>query len=158
MGRSAAPRPDDRLRWLDSVAGRRCVPPPGLPSRQLAEALWLSLESTNRKQCLVRCLPAQPTLAFAVNGDGRPERSRRAATTETGSSHDPCRRRVQSHATTRPPSNAAISRPSAPQKDHTVSLVSSTPPPNQIVLHRPVETAPFFGNHIVTTEKPTCRD
>jgi hypothetical protein len=77
---------------------------------------------------------------------GLPERSRRAALTETGSSHDPCRRRAQSHATTRPPSNAAISRPSAPQKDHTAFLVSSTPPPNQIVLHRPVETAPVFGN------------
>jgi hypothetical protein len=45
----------------------------------------------------------------------------------------------------RPPSNGAICRPSAPQRPHTVFLVSSTPPPNQIVSHRPVETARLFG-------------
>jgi hypothetical protein len=141
-------RPDDRLHWLDTLAARRDVRPPGLPSTQLARVLWRSHESTNPPQCLVRCLPARPTLAFAANGDEHSERSRRAAITGTESSHDPCRRRVQSHATTRPPSNGAICRPSAPQRAHTVFLVSSTPPPNQIVLHRPVETAGVFGNFV----------
>jgi hypothetical protein len=80
------------------------------------------------------------------------------ATSRTEWSHGPCRRRVQSHAATRPPSNDAICRPSAPQKDHTVFLVSSTPPLrndlNQMVLHRPVETAPFSGK--LNTWKHEC--
>jgi len=39
---------------------RRGVPPPGSPLRQPVANLSLSPESKNRKQCLVRCLPARP--------------------------------------------------------------------------------------------------
>jgi hypothetical protein len=50
---------------------------------------------------------------------------------------------------THPPSSVAKSQPSAPQKAHTVSLVSSTPPLrndlNQMMLHPPVETAGTLG-------------
>ena len=62
-------RPADRLRWLDMVAGRRCVPPPGSPSTQPAAVLWRSHEWTSRKQSLVRCPPL-----------GQRERSLRAVT------------------------------------------------------------------------------
>src|SRR5216684_5220708 len=75
LGRRADSRPDDRLHWLDTVDARRDAPPPGSPSTQLA-APWLSPESTNRKQFLVRCLPARP----AASADEQPELSRRAAT------------------------------------------------------------------------------
>ena len=50
---------------------------------------------------------------------------------------------------TRPPSKVAICHASAPQQDHAVLLVSYTTPLrndlNQMVLHRPVETATFRG-------------
>src|SRR6202167_525289 len=93
--------------------------------------------------------------AFVASADERPERFRRAAITRTEWSHGPCRRRAQSHATTLPPSSDAICRSSAPLKVHTVYLVSSAPPLKrtdfyQMVLHRPVEPAPFSGNNIET--------
>jgi hypothetical protein len=53
-----------------------------------------------------------------------PEQSRRAATTRNGSSHGPCRKHGRSHVTTLPPSNGARYPSSAPQKAHTVFLVS----------------------------------
>src|SRR5271168_3328158 len=95
-------------------------------------------------------LPARPMSAFVASADERPERFRRAAITRTEWSHGPCRRRAQSHATTLPPSSDAICRSSAPQKVHTVFLVSSAPPLKrtdfyQMVLHRPVEPAPVFS-------------
>src|ERR1019366_8536096 len=46
---------DDLLR-----DARRGAPPPDSPSTRPAATLWLSHESTNRKQFLVRCLPARP--------------------------------------------------------------------------------------------------
>ena len=46
-----------------------------------------SHESTNRKQFLVRCLPARPASAFAANADEQQELSRRAASTRTGWNH-----------------------------------------------------------------------
>lgn len=152
LGRRASSRPDDRLHWLDRVNAHHNAPPPGSRSTQAFAARRLSHESTNRKRFLVRCLPARPASEFAVNGNGLPERSRRAAIARSVSSHGPWRKHDQSHATIRQPSNVARSQPSAPQKAHTVFLVSSTPPLrndlNQMVLHRPVEIAPYCGNPI----------
>jgi hypothetical protein len=44
---------------------------------------WRSPESTNRKQSLVRCLPARPTSAFAVNADEQQELYLRATSAGT---------------------------------------------------------------------------
>src|SRR6202000_3209858 len=108
---------------------------------------------TNRKQCLVRSLPARPASGFAPSGDEQLEQSRRAAITRNESSHGLCRGHGRSHATILPPSNGAISRSSALQKDHTVFLVSSTPPLKtndlyQMMLHPPDELARPFGNMV----------
>src|SRR6204780_2805075 len=143
-------RPDDRLYWLDTVDALRGGPPPGSPSRRLAANFWLSHESTTRKQCLVRSLPARPASGFAPSGDEQLEQSRRAAITRNESSHGLCRGHGRSHATILPPSNGAISGSSALQKDHSVFLVSPTPPPKtndlyQMVLHPPVELAGVIG-------------
>src|ERR1700677_3818001 len=117
-------RPDDRLYWLDIVHALRGATPPRLPSRRLAANFWLSHEATTRKQCLVRSLPARPGSGFAPSGDEQLEQSRRAAITRNESSHGLCRGHGRSHATILPPSNGAIPRSSALQKDHTVFLVS----------------------------------
>ena len=82
-----------------------------------------SHESTNRKQFLVRCLPARPASAFAANADEQQELYRRAASTRTGWNHGPYQRRGQSHATTRPPSNGATCRSAVPWKACPVFLV-----------------------------------
>jgi hypothetical protein len=82
-----------------------------------------SHESTNRKQFLVRCLPARPASAFGANADEQQELSRRAASTRTGWNHGPYQRRDQSHATTLPPSNGPTCRSAAPWKACPVFLV-----------------------------------
>src|SRR6202167_1289162 len=74
-------RPDDRLYWLDTVDALRGAPPPGSPSRQLAANVWLSHESTTRKQGLVRSPPARPASGSWPSAGERPEQSRRAAIT-----------------------------------------------------------------------------
>jgi hypothetical protein len=95
----------------------------------IAATFWLSHESTNRKQGLVRSLPARPASKFDPSAGEWPEQSRRAAITRSESSHGPCRGLAQSHATTLPPSNDAKCPSSAPQKAHIVFLISLTPPP-----------------------------
>jgi hypothetical protein len=116
-------RPADRLHWLDRVDGHRCVPPPGSPSTLPVETFWLSLESTNRQQCLVRYLPVRRERQhLAASGDEWLELFRRAATTGTESSHGSCQKHDQSHATTLPLSNAARCQSSAPQKGHILFL------------------------------------
>src|SRR5258705_10206815 len=115
--------PDGRLRWLDRVAGHRDATPPGSLSTQPVATRWLSPESTNRKQSLVRCLPARPASAFAVNADEQQELYRRAASTRTEWNHGPYRRHGRSHGTTLPPSSGATCRSAAPWKACPVFLV-----------------------------------
>jgi hypothetical protein len=122
--------------------------------------LGQSHESTNREQCLVRCLPAHQR-----------ERSRRAAT--NGRNNPAVLRQQELNGALVLPKARPISCSDSPafQRRHMsafcsaerpyVFLLSLTPPLrndlNQMVLHRPVETARLFGNFVEVTHNSVLR-
>src|ERR1700722_18107017 len=101
------------------------------------------------KQCLARCLRAQPESGLDET-DGEPsEQCHREATALSECSYVPCQRPAQSHAASLLPSIASTHRSSQSQKAQIVSQASclhhlSKADLYQMVLHRPIETAAFI--------------